>query len=68
MNIETVVKLIQGVCILILERPNTTRMEKLIANKVLVEVVGDSGAALPRSQREAALSFTDIPLLERGEE
>jgi len=52
MNAETVVKLIKGVCLLIINRPNaSTKMGRMIAEKVLVEVVGVSPAALPTRHR-----------------
>ena len=66
MNIENVVKLIKGVCLLILDRPNTTRMERLIAKKVLVEVVGVSGAALPSSRKSRRLGRGGVPLKKDG--
>ncbi len=63
MKIETVVKLINGVCLLIINRPSATRMEQLFAEKALVE--GDSpgnDGIYPSAVPKVALTFLQIQL------
>jgi len=55
MNIDFVVSLIEEVCELILKRPKATQMERLIAERVLAELVAISGATLPSSPRQRRL-------------
>ena len=62
MNIEIVVNLIEEVCELILKRPNTTRMERLIAEKVLAQLEAISGTALQSSPRQRRLGPGGVPL------
>jgi len=67
MNVETVVKLIKGVCILILERPEATRMERLIAEKVLGEVEEGFGTRLSAPKRQRRLGRGNVPSITGGE-
>jgi hypothetical protein len=66
MNIQIVVNLIEEVCVLILKRPKTTRMERLIAEKVLAELEAISGATFPALPRQRRLGPGGVPAIKAG--
>ena len=66
MNIEIVVNLIEEVCVLILKRPKTNQMERLIAEKVLAELEAFSGATMPASPRQRRLGPGGVPAIKAG--